>query len=190
MSLTPITNHRGNRAGESNNRCVVPGTTARVEDPRHVAVHRGQSAWCSRKLLQCLGRSGKKKKKRKKTTWTTDEEEEEEEEGRREAWRVSGRVAAGIGSSLEIAAGWLPHRLGGFIRGFRAQSGERYIQWAIHRSKRDYTSDQRGGETLCVPYFRLIFYPCEKLLLFSSRTRASCVCVIRKKKKGFSRMMV
>ena len=41
-----------------------------------------------------------------------------------------GRLAAGIGSSLEIAAGWLPHRLGGFIRGFRAQSGVRYIQWS------------------------------------------------------------
>lgn len=55
-----------------------------------------------------------------------DSDEEDEEEVAREAWRVSGRVAAGIGSSLEIAAGWLPHRLGGFIRGFRAQSGERY----------------------------------------------------------------
>lgn len=56
-----------------------------------------------------------------------DEEDEEEEEAAAKTWRASGRLAAGIGSSLEIAAGWLPHRLGGFIRGFRAQSGERYI---------------------------------------------------------------
>jgi len=45
--------------------------------------------------------------------------------GSSSAW-ASGRVAAGISSSLEIAVGWFPHRLEQFIRGFLAgQSGER-----------------------------------------------------------------
>lgn len=58
-----------------------------------------------------------------------DDDEEVENRRRRRrriGARASGRVAAGIGSSLEIAVGWLPHRLGRFIRGFLGgRSGER-----------------------------------------------------------------
>lgn len=55
-----------------------------------------------------------------------DEEVENRRRRRRIGARASGRVAAGIGSSLEIAVGWLPHRLGRFIRGFLGgRSGER-----------------------------------------------------------------
>lgn len=58
-----------------------------------------------------------------------DDDEEVENRRRRRRRidaRASGRVAAGIGSSLEIAVGWLPHRLGRFIRGFLGgRSGER-----------------------------------------------------------------
>lgn len=47
----------------------------------------------------------------------------------RSSARASGRVAAGIGSSLEIAVGWFPHRLEQFIRGFLGgQSGERAVR--------------------------------------------------------------
>lgn len=55
-----------------------------------------------------------------------DDEEVENRRRRRIDARASGRVAAGIGSSLEIAVGWLPHRLGRFIRGsLGGRSGER-----------------------------------------------------------------
>lgn len=59
-----------------------------------------------------------------------DDDDEEAENRRRRRRRIgaraSGRVAAGIGSSLEIAVGWLPHRLGRFIRGsLGGRSGER-----------------------------------------------------------------
>lgn len=62
--------------------------------------------------------------------------EEAEKRRRRSGARASGRVAAGIGSSLEIAVGWLPHRLGQFIRGFLGgRSGERPTTSAGRRGR-------------------------------------------------------
>lgn len=61
-----------------------------------------------------------------------------------EATQASGRVTAGIGSSLEIAVGWLPHRLERFIRGFLGgRSGERATQQRPETGEKDRTRETK-----------------------------------------------
>lgn len=92
-----------------------------------------------------------------------DDDEEVENRRRRRrriGARASGRVAAGIGSSLEIAVGWLPHRLGRFIRGFLGgRSGERATR------RRPETGPEKdclivGNRAIVFPFYALrpIYY--------------------------------
>lgn len=84
-----------------------------------------------------------------------DDEEVENRRRRRIGARASGRVAAGIGSSLEIAVGWLPHRLGRFIRGsLGGRSGER----ATRRHPQTGPEEDRlivGNRAIVFPFYAL-----------------------------------